>query len=202
MENRSAFFLDRDGVIIVEVCYLSEPSQVRLLAGSAAAIAQLNRLEIPVVVVTNQAGVAHGYFPESRVAEVHRRLDELLAAGWEVGSHGFDHPALPSLDQRQLTHELAGAKEVLEQRLTTAVTQFAYPYGAHDDAVREATRAVYEGACGTRLALAAPADLRDPFELPRVDAYYLSGFSAVKAIDSLIGRGYLALRRAVRALRA
>jgi D-glycero-D-manno-heptose 1,7-bisphosphate phosphatase len=80
MEKRPAFFLDRDGVIIEEVCYLSEPSQVRLLAGSAAAIARLNRLEIPVVVVTNQAGVAHGYFPESRVAEVHRRLDELLAA--------------------------------------------------------------------------------------------------------------------------
>ena len=80
METKAAFFLDRDGVIIEEVHYLSDPSQVRLLEGSAGAIARLNRLAIPVVVVTNQAGVAHGYFPEARIAEVHRRVDELLRA--------------------------------------------------------------------------------------------------------------------------
>jgi len=80
METKPAFFLDRDGVIIEEVHYLCDPSQVRPIAGSAAAVAQLNRLGIPVVVVTNQAGVAHGYFPESQVAAVHQRVDELLAA--------------------------------------------------------------------------------------------------------------------------
>jgi D-glycero-D-manno-heptose 1,7-bisphosphate phosphatase len=75
-----ALFLDRDGVIIEEVEYLSNPSEVRLIPGSAQAIARLNQRGIPVVVVTNQAGVGRGYFPEARVAEVHRHLDRLLAA--------------------------------------------------------------------------------------------------------------------------
>jgi D-glycero-D-manno-heptose 1,7-bisphosphate phosphatase len=75
-----AFFLDRDGVIVEEVEYLAQPGQLRLLPGAAAAIARLNQLGVPVVVVTNQAGVAHGYFPEERVAEVHRQLDAMLAA--------------------------------------------------------------------------------------------------------------------------
>ncbi len=79
MAKRPAFFLDRDGVVIEEVGYLSEPAQVRLLPGAADAIARLNRRAVPVIVVTNQAGVAHGYYPESQVAAVHRRLDELLA---------------------------------------------------------------------------------------------------------------------------
>ena len=76
-----AVFLDRDGVIIEEVNYLSEVGQVRLLPGAAAAIARLNRRGLPVVVVTNQAGVARGKFPEERVEEVHAYLDLLLARG-------------------------------------------------------------------------------------------------------------------------
>jgi D-glycero-D-manno-heptose 1,7-bisphosphate phosphatase len=91
-----AAFLDRDGVIIEEVHYLSEPSQVRLLPGSAAAVARLNRLGVPVVVATNQAGVAHGFFDESRIADVHRRVDELLATeGAKVDRYYYcpHHPA-------------------------------------------------------------------------------------------------------------
>jgi D-glycero-D-manno-heptose 1,7-bisphosphate phosphatase len=76
--NHAACFLDRDGVVIEEVHYLSDPEQVRLLPGAAKSIARLNALKVPVVVATNQAGVAHGYFPETRVVEIHRRLDELL----------------------------------------------------------------------------------------------------------------------------
>jgi len=78
---RPAVFLDRDGTLIEEVNYLAHPEQVRLLPGAAEAVKELNALGIPVVVVTNQAGVARGYFPESRVAEVHARLNELLQAG-------------------------------------------------------------------------------------------------------------------------
>ena len=76
--QRPALFLDRDGVIVEEIGYLSQPSQILLLDGAAEAIARVNRLAIPVVVVTNQAGVARGYFPPERVAEIHGRLDELL----------------------------------------------------------------------------------------------------------------------------
>ncbi len=73
-----ALFLDRDGVIVDEAEYLADPAQVRLLPGSAEAIAEVNRQGVLVVVVTNQSGVARGYFPESRVAEIHEQLDRLL----------------------------------------------------------------------------------------------------------------------------
>ncbi len=75
-----AVFLDRDGVLIAEVEYLSNVSQVRLVPGAAAAVLRLNAAGRPVVVVTNQSGVARGYFPESRVTEVHRHISALLLA--------------------------------------------------------------------------------------------------------------------------
>lgn len=76
---RDAVFLDRDGTLIEEVHYLARPEQVRLIPGAAEAVRRLNHLGVLVVVVTNQAGVARGYFPESRVAEVHAHLAMLLA---------------------------------------------------------------------------------------------------------------------------
>jgi len=79
MAGKAAVFLDRDGVLIEEVGYLSKVGQVRLIAGATEAVAALNRLGVTVVVVTNQSGVARGYFPEERVGEVHRSLDALLA---------------------------------------------------------------------------------------------------------------------------
>lgn len=91
-----AVFLDRDGVLIEEVNYLAHPHQVRLLPDAAPAIARLNQRNIPVVVVTNQAGVAHGKFPEERVDEVHRYLDLLLhREGARVDRYEFcpHHPA-------------------------------------------------------------------------------------------------------------
>ena len=81
---REAVFLDRDGTIIEEVNYLSSPELVRLIPGAAGAIRTWNDAGVLVVVVTNQAGVARGYFPESRVREVHEHLSELLA---EHGAH-------------------------------------------------------------------------------------------------------------------
>jgi D-glycero-D-manno-heptose 1,7-bisphosphate phosphatase len=79
VHSLSALFLDRDGTIIEEAEYLASPEQVRLIPGAAEAIARLNALGIPVVVVTNQSGVARGYFSEAQVAEVHAHLDWLLA---------------------------------------------------------------------------------------------------------------------------
>jgi D-glycero-D-manno-heptose 1,7-bisphosphate phosphatase len=76
---REAVFLDRDGTLIEEVNYLSAPEQVRLIPGAAEAVRRVNDAGALVVVVTNQAGVARGYFPESRVTEVHARLSGLLA---------------------------------------------------------------------------------------------------------------------------
>lgn len=77
---RDAVFLDRDGTIIEEVTYLARLDQVKLLPGAAEAIREWNAAGVLVIVVTNQAGVARGYFPESRIGEVHSHLDALLAS--------------------------------------------------------------------------------------------------------------------------
>ena len=77
---RGAAFLDRDGTIIDDAHYIDEPELVHLRPGAAEAIAALNRAAMPVVVVTNQSGIARGLITESAYRSVEARLAELLAA--------------------------------------------------------------------------------------------------------------------------
>ena len=77
--QKKAVFLDRDGVINEESNYAYRLDQLALIPHAADAIRLLNDHQFLVVVITNQAGIARGYFPESRIPEVHARLDELLA---------------------------------------------------------------------------------------------------------------------------
>ncbi len=71
-----AVFVDRDGTIIEEIGYQSDPGGVRLIPGAAAAISKLNRTGIPVVVISNQAGVARGLFTSDDLDRVHERFVE------------------------------------------------------------------------------------------------------------------------------
>lgn len=75
-----AVFLDRDGTIIEEIGYISDPSKVKLLGDAASSISTLNQKGVPVVVVSNQAGLARGLFTVEDIEKVNRRLRELLAA--------------------------------------------------------------------------------------------------------------------------
>jgi D-glycero-D-manno-heptose 1,7-bisphosphate phosphatase len=79
--NRPAVFLDRDGTIIEDVGYLDALERIVWYPWSVDAIRALNHAGFPVVVITNQAGVARGYFAEAFVHDVHRALDAYLAAG-------------------------------------------------------------------------------------------------------------------------
>ena len=79
MTPRPAVFLDRDGVLIEDSHYLGSPDRVRLIRGSAEAVAALNRAGWPVVVVTNQSGVGRGLFTFESVGDVHAHLAEQLA---------------------------------------------------------------------------------------------------------------------------
>ena len=84
MTNRPAVFLDRDGTLIEEVGYLDRVDRVRLFPWSVSAIRALNDARIPIVLITNQSGVARGFFTEAVVDDVHRHIGGLLAAG---GAH-------------------------------------------------------------------------------------------------------------------
>jgi D-glycero-D-manno-heptose 1,7-bisphosphate phosphatase len=72
--------LDRDGTINEDCNYLSDPEQVRLLPGTGAALRELQDMGLGLAVITNQSGIGRGYFDESRLQSIHRRLIELLAA--------------------------------------------------------------------------------------------------------------------------
>ncbi len=70
-----AIFLDRDNTIIEDKDgYIGDPAKVRLLPGSATAIASLRRLGYRIIVVSNQAGVARGYFSENDVESVNQEM--------------------------------------------------------------------------------------------------------------------------------
>ncbi len=77
---KKAVFLDRDGTVNEEVGYMRDLSMLTLIPGVGRAIKKLNDAGFLVVLVTNQSGVARGYFPESLVDEAHARLEVLLGA--------------------------------------------------------------------------------------------------------------------------
>jgi D-glycero-D-manno-heptose 1,7-bisphosphate phosphatase len=77
-KKRGAVFLDRDGTINVEVGYLSRPEDFALIPGSAEAVGRLNAAGFAVVVISNQSGVARGYFDEADVARVNDKMVQEL----------------------------------------------------------------------------------------------------------------------------
>ena len=70
--------VDRDGTIIQERHYLSDPDNVELIPGAAEGLRQLNKEGINIVVITNQSGSGRGYFDEPRLDQIHQRLTQLL----------------------------------------------------------------------------------------------------------------------------
>jgi D-glycero-D-manno-heptose 1,7-bisphosphate phosphatase len=78
--KRTAVFLDRDGTIIEDAGYVGDPQQVRLIRDAADTIRRFRQAGHLVVIVSNQSGVARGFFDEATMNEVHARVVSLLAA--------------------------------------------------------------------------------------------------------------------------
>ena len=76
-----AIFMDRDGTLSHEVGYVNHVSRFRLYPWAVEAVRLVNRSGFLAVVITNQAGVARGYFPESVIHEVHAALNAFMEAG-------------------------------------------------------------------------------------------------------------------------
>lgn len=74
----AAVFLDRDGVINEEVGHISDPRHLRYIPHVARAIRKLNERAIPVVVVSNQSGVARGYHTDEQVEIIHEAISAEL----------------------------------------------------------------------------------------------------------------------------
>lgn len=78
--GRRAVFLDRDGTLNVEKNYLFRPEEFEFIPGAAQAVKRLKEAGFLVVVVTNQSGVARGYYGEADVERLHHHVQQLLAA--------------------------------------------------------------------------------------------------------------------------
>jgi D-glycero-D-manno-heptose 1,7-bisphosphate phosphatase len=106
--RRPALFLDRDGVIVEEVLYLHRVEDVAIIPGAGATIAAANRRGVPVVIVSNQAGIGRGYYGWTEFEDVQRsildalhglgaRLDAVLACPHHPeGIEPYIHPAHPA----------------------------------------------------------------------------------------------------------
>lgn len=78
-QMKAAVFLDRDGTINEQMGYINHIDRFQMLPGAATAIRVLNEAKVPVVVVTNQSGLARGYFPPELLDAVHGKMETALA---------------------------------------------------------------------------------------------------------------------------
>ncbi len=76
--KRCAIFLDRDGVINKEINYLSNPDDFEFISGSIKALRLLKEKNFLLIIITNQAGIARGYFTEQVLNEIHEKMIKLL----------------------------------------------------------------------------------------------------------------------------
>jgi len=80
MPLQPAIFLDRDGTLIRNEHYGFDPGRMQLLPGVIQGLQALQRIGYRFIVITNQSGIARGYFQERHLAAMHRRLRQILSA--------------------------------------------------------------------------------------------------------------------------
>lgn len=80
--KRRAIFLDKDGTVVVNVPYNVDPNLIELMPGTMEGLVQLKAAGFMLIMISNQAGLAHGYFTEPQLLVAQRQLEAMLT---EVG---------------------------------------------------------------------------------------------------------------------
>ncbi|MGE3818692.1 MAG: polysaccharide deacetylase family protein [Isosphaeraceae bacterium] len=162
------------------------------------------RLPATIFVVTDRVGRSNDWPGQPRHVPTERLLDwsELEALGglgFRFGSHGTSHAHLDRLSPIRQSEELRRSRETIEARLQRPCRLLAYPYGANGPDLRRSAALHYTAALGTRLGY---ADARqDPFQLQRIDAFYLKTIRDLNALATNRWRSHLAFRDAFRTAR-
>jgi D-glycero-D-manno-heptose 1,7-bisphosphate phosphatase len=167
-------FLDRDGTIIRDVSYLSHAEDVELLPGAAHAITRLNDSGVPVIVITNQSGIARGRFTRGEYMLTQERLDELLSKrGARLDATYFcpDHPDFTGPCACRKPGTLLFERATAEHRLDMSAPAFI------GDRWRDI--APFRTLGGTPILINGPST-------PREDVNVATG-AAVQVVPSLAG---------------
>ena len=117
------------------------------------------------------------------------QLAEIQAAGVECGGHTHTHPQLDTISLSKAIDEVTRCKKILEDQLGQAVQSFAYPYGYHTNAVKQAVQdAGYTSACAVKYEMCA--ENTDRFALKRL---MVGPTTDLSALESLLTTGYTSL---------
>lgn len=177
----------------------------RNFAKHALPVLTRHRLPATVFVVTGRVG-AFNDWSQKGYAGIPRlelmdwaELAEVAAAGVELGGHSVTHPDLAAVPPERAREELRRCREEIAERIGRPPRSLAYPYGSSSPDVRRVTAEFYEVACGTELRYVRPDD--DPFDLPRLDVYYLQDLARFERAVTGRAAAWLAFRRALRRLR-
>ncbi len=162
------------------------------------------RFPATVFVVTGRCGQSKDWAPRQGIMPPLALMDwealrRVAAAGVELGAHTVSHPVLPSLSEEAAERELRECRDELQHRLGKPVRAVSYPYGISNPAVRRVAARHYQLACGTKLGYVS--EHSDPWDLRRIDAYYLRRANLFEHVTTGQGGAYLALRRLLRILR-
>jgi peptidoglycan/xylan/chitin deacetylase (PgdA/CDA1 family) len=174
---------------------------------TTCAMPVLQRYGFPATVfaVSGYCGKWNQWPPQPQPGVVCQRLmgwgelRDIADQGIEIGSHTVHHPDLTHLPIHEAAQELSDSRSRLSDELGRAVDSFAYPYGRSTAAVRDVAKHHYRLACGTQLAMAGAES--DPFDLPRIDAYYLRRLATFRRVIGGAG-AYIGFRRLLRTVRA
>ncbi len=94
--DRRAVFFDRDGTLMQEENYCSDPARVSAIPGAGKVLAELRRLGWLNIVITNQSGIGRGYFTTADYEAVNAELFRQLADTIDAAYHCADHPGIPT----------------------------------------------------------------------------------------------------------
>ncbi|MCK4408589.1 MAG: HAD family hydrolase [Candidatus Eisenbacteria sp.] len=111
--RKAAAFLDRDGTVTIERGYVTRPQDIRLVAGAAAAIRELNEAGILAVIVSNQSGVARGLMSEEDMAAVHAATESQLSQAGARLSGAYYCPNHPDGTIERYTRDVTCRKPAL-----------------------------------------------------------------------------------------
>jgi peptidoglycan/xylan/chitin deacetylase (PgdA/CDA1 family) len=136
-------------------------------------------------------------------------ISQLTLANWdqiremdqhniEFGSHTISHPRLDQIPLEDARVEICNSKTIIEQKLGHAIDLFAFPYGKYNPTVLAEVENFYAGACSTELGLVSSRS--KPFELERLEMFYLRDPLVFRSITRPLLNPYLSTRRWLRAL--